>query len=310
MKKLRAAVIGVGYLGSIHARIYSQLKDVLLVGVCDIDSQKADSVAKACNTTAFTDYRDLIAKIDISSVVVPTRLHYKVSNDLLENNVHLLIEKPITTTLKEANKLIELANKKNLILQVGHVERFNAAIEAVSKFKKTVRFIECHRLGPYNPRTIDTGVALDLMIHDIDIILGFINSKVKKIEAVGVMVLSPTEDIANARITFQNGAVANLTASRLTNNIMRKLRIFQDDAYVSCDYVAQSALIYRKTPFGITTQKIDIKKQDPLKKEIQHFIHCVQKGQKPVISGKEATEALSIALSITKKIQNNLKKYV
>lgn len=310
MNKLRAAVIGVGHLGSIHASIYSQLKSVKLVGVCDIDEQKADSVAKACHTLAYNDYKDLIDKIDIASVVVPTRLHYKVSRSLLENNIHLLIEKPITTTLKQARQLLALADNKKLILQVGHVERFNAAIEAVAKFKKTVRFIECHRLGPYNPRTIDTGVALDLMIHDIDIILGFINSKIKKIEAVGVKVLSPTEDIANARLTFENGAVANLTASRLTNNVMRKIRIFQDDAYVSVDYVTQSALIYRKTLFGITTQQIDIKKEDPLKKELSHFVNCVLKRQQPLISGQEATEALAVSLLITKKIEQNLKKYV
>lgn len=303
MKKVRVGVVGVGKLGAIHARLYKELPNVELAGVCDIDKAKAEVEAKKLSTTPYTDYRDLIGIIDAASVVVPTKNHYKVAKDLLNAKVHLLIEKPITITLKEANALIALANKNKLILQVGHIERFNAAVEAVKNMSKAPKFIECHRLGPFTPRVADISVVLDLMIHDIDIVLGLVNSKIKRIEAVGLKVISNMEDIANARITFQNGTVADITASRLTPEVMRKIRIFVEDAYISLDYASQSALIHRKSKNGIAIQSIDIKKDNPLKKELASFIECVRRKSRPRVSGIEAKEALEVALKVIEKIR-------
>lgn len=302
MRKIKVAVIGAGQLGTHHARIYSQLNQVELVGVCDIDKEKAGKVAELYNTKTYTNYKSLFGYIDAASIVVPTILHYKIAKDFLNAGVNLLVEKPITTILSQAKNLLKLSNKKHLILQVGHVERFNAAVRKISSFRKNPRFIECHRLGPFSKRIADVGVVLDLMIHDIDIVLGLIKSKVKKIEAIGVKVLTDHEDIASARLTFKNNAVANLTASRLTPEAVRKIRIFEEDAYISLDYINQSAQIYRKAGSSITQEAIDIKKEEPLKEELEHFIDCVKNKKRPLVSGKEALEALKIALLITKKI--------
>lgn len=302
MKKIKVAVIGLGQLGNHHTRIYSQSDQIELVGVCDIDKVKAANAAALYNTTAYNNYKALLGRVEAASIVVPTVLHYKIARDFLKAGVNILVEKPITATLFQAKNLLQLANKKHLILQVGHVERFNAAVRKIGSFRKNPRFIECHRLGPFSGRITDVGVVLDLMIHDIDIVLGLVKSKVKKIEAVGVKVLTSHEDIANARLTFQNGAVANLTASRLTPEAVRKIRIFEEDAYISLDYVSQSAQIYRKAGSSITQETIDIKKQEPLKEELEHFIDCVQNKKRPLVSGEEACEALKIALLITKKI--------
>lgn len=300
--KIKVAVIGIGQLGHHHARIYSQIDGVELVGVCDIDKNKAENAAKSYKTTAYTNYNALLGKIEAASIVVPTALHYRITKDFLEAGVNVLVEKPITTTLSQANNLLKLSNKKHLILQVGHVERFNAAVRKIHSLRKNPRFIECHRLGPFSGRITDVGVVLDLMIHDIDIVVELVRSKLKKIEATGVKVLTQHEDIANARLTFQNGAVANLTASRLTPEAVRKIRIFEEDAYISLDYVRQSAQIYRKVGPSITQEAIDIKKEEPLKEELGHFIDCVKNKKRPLVSGKEALEALKIALQITRKI--------
>jgi len=305
MSKLRVAVIGVGHLGSIHARIYSEMKNIELVGVCDIDIRKARKVARACKTKAYASYKDLIGQIDAASVVVPTNLHYQVSKDLLLNGINLLIEKPMTKTLEEADELLEIAEKRNLILQVGHVERFNAAIRAIEHLAHKPRFIEVHRLGPFPNRSTDIGVVMDLMIHDIDIILGFVKSKVARVEAVGLKVLTNYEDIANARIVFEDKTVADVTASRLTPNAMRKIRIFVEDAYISLDYLKQDALIYTKQNNKIVYKRVNIKKEQPLQKELQAFADCVNTKEKPLVSGKEAREALKVALDIIEDIKKN-----
>ncbi|MFH1406443.1 MAG: Gfo/Idh/MocA family oxidoreductase [Candidatus Omnitrophota bacterium] len=304
MEKIKLAVIGVGHLGMHHARIYSHLKNATLVGVCDIDERKAKRIARANKTCYYTDYRELIGKINAASVVVPTKLHHKIAKDLLANNINVLIEKPMTTTLQEADELLKLAELRSLTLQVGHVERFNAAVRAIQDLATGPRFIECHRLGPFSKRGTDVGVVLDLMIHDIDIILGLVNSPIEKIDAIGVSVLTPHEDIANARITFRNKAVADLTASRLTPEAQRKIRIFVEDAYISLDYVKQLASIYRKEGGRIAQRMINIKKEEPLKKELESFVECVHKKTKPLVSGREGRDALAVALDIIDRIKN------
>jgi predicted dehydrogenase len=305
-KPLKIAVVGSGRVGSLHARTYAQLSGVKLIGVCDINPRRANQVADQCRTKGLTDYRQLLKEdIDGVSIAVPTSLHYKLTREFLNRNINVLVEKPITATLKQADNLLALAGRKNLILQVGHVERFNAAVEAIQKLPAKPLFIECHRLGPYQPRVSDVGVVLDLMIHDIDIIFGLVKSKVKTLQAIGVKILSNYEDIANARITFADGTVANVTASRVTDKVMRKIRIFQQNAYISLDYVTQTALIYQKIKGQIIRKEINIQKEHPLKKELRSFLACVRKKRKPQVSGKEAREALNTALTIIAKIKKH-----
>jgi predicted dehydrogenase len=302
MEKLKVAVIGTGALGSIHARIYSSMKNIDLVGVCDTDSARLADISKELGVAGFRDYHALINKVCAASIAVPTKEHYSIAKDFLNAGVHLLIEKPITHTVEEADRLLKIAESMHLTLAVGHIERFNAAIEAILKIKGDIKFVECHRLGPFSPRVKDVGVVLDLMIHDIDILLWLIKSPVEKIEAVGVKVLTGHEDIANARIVFKNGAVCNITASRVTEKTMRKIRMFQPNAYISLDYVEQDAVIYTKKLGKISSHQIDIKKEKPLQKELSSFIHCINTGQKPLASGREGREALAVALEILKKI--------
>ena len=303
MKKIRIGVAGLGRLGSIHAKIYSTLENAELAGICDIDENITRTTAESLRTSWCIDYKKLLdSKLDAVSIVTPTIMHYEVAKFFLQNKVHVLIEKPITKTLKEANDLIKIAQKNKLIIQVGHVERFNSAIQAIENLSNKPKFIEVHRLGPFAPRVKDVGVVLDLMIHDIDIVLGLTKSKVKNIDALGMKILTNHEDIANARIRFKNGTVCDLTASRVTSDSMRKIRIFQDDCYISIDYMAQEALIYKKINDRIVSEKIDIQKEAPLQKELASFIDCVANNKKPVVSGKEAYEALKVALAIVKKI--------
>ena len=303
MKKVRIGVVGLGRLGSLHAQIYSKLKNVELVSLCDVDEKRARSVGSSLKRPWCVAYKELFEKrIDAVSIVTPTYLHYKIACSFLNRGIHVLIEKPITKSLKEARGLIKLAKKKRLVIQVGHVERFNSAIQAIEKLSSRPKFIEAHRLGPFTPRVKDVGVVLDLMIHDIDIILGLAKSKIAKIDAVGVKILTKHEDIANARIRFKNGIVCDLTASRVTNDSLRKIRIFQKDCYISLDYVTQEAVISRKIKNKIVSQKIDIKKEQPLKKELVSFVDCVLKGKRPVVSGIEAYNALLVAHKIIKKL--------
>jgi len=303
MRKIRIGVVGLGRLGSIHAKIYSTLENVELAGICDSNENIARNTAETLKTNWSCDYKKLLDNnLDAVSIVTPTAFHYETAKFFLQNKIHVLIEKPITRTLKEAGDLIKIAAKNRLIIQVGHVERFNSAIQAIEKFSNKPRFIEVHRLGPFTPRVKDVGVVLDLMIHDIDIVMGLTKSKVKSIDSLGMKILTDYEDIANARIRFQNGTVCDLTASRVTSDSMRKIRIFQDDCYISIDYMTQEALIYKKINGQIVSEKIDIQKEAPLQKELASFIDCVANNRKPVVSGKEAYEALKVALEILKKI--------
>ncbi len=302
MQKIRVAVIGTGRLGSIHARIYKEIENCSLIGVCDINKPRLDEVSKNLNTCGYPDYKQLFDKVDAVSIAVPTNLHYKTASEFLKHKIHILVEKPFTRTLKEADSLIKLARRNKLILQVGHIERFNSAFSASLKHIKSPKFIECHRLSPFPNRSLDIGVVLDLMIHDIDIALGLVNSKVKKIESVGVPVLTSFEDIANARLTFKNGCVANLTASRVSDEAMRKIRIFQENTYISLNYKEAKANVYKKTGNTITKENLPIESQEPLAKELEAFIKsCVTK-KEPLVSGEVAREALAIALEISRQI--------
>lgn len=302
MDKVRVAVIGVGHLGAIHAKIYKEIPLCELVGVCDTDETKAKEIARSLNTAYYTNYTELLNKVDAVSVVTPTRLHFTIANEFLKYKIHTLVEKPFTPTLKEADKLIKLADKNKLILQVGHIERFNSAFTATKQLIKEPKFIECHRLSPFPDRSLDIGAVLDIMIHDIDIVLGLVNSKVKKIEAVGINVLTQFEDIANARITFANNCVANLTASRVSDEVMRKIRIFQEGAYISLDYKDAKACIYRKTCNTISKEDLPIEKEQPLQKELLSFIECVKNNLTPLVSGSVAREAINVAIKIQKLI--------
>ncbi|MBW1835038.1 MAG: Gfo/Idh/MocA family oxidoreductase, partial [Deltaproteobacteria bacterium] len=236
MKKLRVGVIGTGYLGKFHAEKYAGMDEVELVGVVDIEKEKAENTAANFGISAYTNYKDLFGKVDAVSIVVPTPAHFAVSKNFLENGIDVLIEKPITTTLEEADELIGIAESKGLIIQVGHLERFNPAVVALQDFVKNPRFIESHRLSIYKERCTDVSVILDLMIHDIDIILNFVRYGIKNIHAAGIPVISKHVDIANARLEFENGCVANVTASRISTKNERKIRLFQKDAYISVDF--------------------------------------------------------------------------
>ncbi len=302
MPKLKVAVIGVGYLGERHARLYREIEDCSLVAVCDVNNLRLESLSRELGVAGYTDYRQLFGKVDAASIVTPTKLHYQIAREFLQRGIAALVEKPFTANLKEADHLIRLAKKNRLTLQVGHVERFNSAFSATQKLIQDPRFIECHRLSPLPNRSLDIGVVLDLMIHDLDIVLGLVNSPLKKIEAVGVAVLTPLEDIANARLTFKNGCVANLTASRISEEGMRKIRIFLKNAYISLDYKNEEAFIYNKTATGITKQALPIEKEQPLKKELASFLDCVRYTKTPIVSGEAARQALAVALKIQHQI--------
>jgi len=307
MQKIRVAVIGIGHLGSIHAKIYKELENCSLVAVCDIDTNRLEEVSKQLGIPGFVDYRELLNKVDAVSIATPTKLHYEIAYEFLRQKIHTLVEKPFTSDLVEADKLIKIARENDCILQVGHIERFNSAFSATQKLIKEPRFIECHRLSPFPNRSLDVGVVLDLMIHDIDIVLGLVNSDLKKVEAVGVPILTSFEDIANVRLTFKNGCVCNITASRVSDEWMRKIRIFLSHAYISLDYKNEVAFIYRKAGLSITKDSLPIEKEQPLKRELGSFIECVAEKKPPLVSGTVAREALSLALDIQKQIWKNLK---
>jgi predicted dehydrogenase len=302
MPKIKVAVVGVGRLGSIHAQIYKKLQNCSLVAVCDVDKTQLKRVSGELGVSDFSDYKQLLDKAEAVSIAVPTLLHYQIAEEFLRHNIHVLVEKPFTATLKEADSLIKTAQKNKLILQVGHIERFNSAFSATKKIIRNPRFIECHRLSPFPDRSLDIGVVLDLMIHDIDIILGLVNAPLKKIEAVGIPVLTQFEDIANARITFKDGCVANLTASRVSDEWLRKIRIFQEDTYISLDYREAKACVYRKEGSKITKEDLPIEKEQPLQKELESFLDCILQNKEPLVSGRVAREALAVALKIQSQI--------
>jgi predicted dehydrogenase len=310
MKLVRTGVIGTGYLGKFHAEKYSELNESELVGIVDTDHEAAQAISKRLKVPAFKNYKELFDKVDAVSIVVPTELHHKIAKDFLLNGIDVLVEKPMTTTLEEAEDLIETAKKNKCILQVGHLERFNAAVIALNNVIKKPLFIESHRLAPFKDRGTDVDVILDIMIHDIDIILNIVGSPVKSIHAVGVPVVSNKKnDIANVRLEFESGCVANVTASRISAKEMRKIRIFQHDAYLSIDYAAQQVEVYGKTDSDehdtpqITYDQIDIKQGDSLKEEIRSFLSSVKSRSIPEVPGEAGKNALKVALEIVEQIE-------
>lgn len=305
MKKLNVAIVGVGHLGSRHLKVYDTLRNkVNLVGICDVKKARTKKLADHYKVDLYTNYKDLTGKIDAVNICTPTSTHHEIAKYFLQNGIHTFVEKPMTLTVDEADDLIELAQAKKLKLQIGHVERFNAAFQSLKFFTKKPLFIECHRLNRFPNRSLDIGVVMDLMIHDIDIILGLVKSPVKDIHAVGLKVLTPLEDIANVRIIFENGCVCNVTASRVSEEVVRKIRIFQRSTYISLNYVEQEAFIYKKVGKLILKHALPIEKEEPLKQELEHFIECVQKNRQPLVSGVEGREALKVCLAIGRQIRD------
>jgi predicted dehydrogenase len=310
-ERIKVGVIGVGYLGRHHARLYAELPGAELVGVADLDAGRAREVAAATGSRPFTDFRELLPHVGAVSVVVPTSLHHDVTAACLAAGLDVLLEKPMTVTLDEADRLITLAESKQRIIQIGHLERFNGAVRALVARLVAPRFIESHRLGPFVGRGTDVHVILDLMIHDLDIILSLVRSPITEIRAVGVPVLTSNIDIANTRLEFADGCVANITASRVSKDPMRKLRIFQPDAYFSLDYQKQELVMARRVAAPpapglppIEVQTLEIEKEEPLKTQLAAFLDCVATRRPPLVSGREGREALRVALDVLASIEH------
>ncbi len=295
MSRLRIAVIGVGHLGRFHAAKYAGMKDVDLVGVVDIDESRAKDAAAEFNTRAFTDYRDVLDRVDAVSIAVPTSLHRDVAIPFLKRRVAVLLEKPMASSLEEARDIISAAEQGEATLQVGHLERFNPVIMDLSGSIKRPMFIEAHRISPFTNRGIDVDVILDLMIHDIDIILTFVKSDIASVEVVGVPVLTDKIDIANARIRFESGCIANITASRVSAEVMRKIRVFQPDSYVSIDYAKKAVDTYTMTQDKkILHNYKEINDPDALETEIASFVRAVANNEKPVVDGMAGLQAMQV----------------
>jgi predicted dehydrogenase len=340
--KVRVAVLGVGAHGQPHARIYSQLEkagQVEFAGIFDANADTAKKIAAKHNLRVFNSVAEAAANADALNIVTPTTTHFDLAKQLLQQGKHLLVEKPMTDNTEQAAELVQLAQQNNCVLQVGHVERFNPVFKYLETVATQPRFIETHRLSPYPARSTDIGVVLDLMIHDLDVVLAFVKSPVTSVDAVGIPVLSKSEDIANARLRFANGCVANLTASRVSPERMRKIRVFSgptNPCYISLDYRAQEGFIYRiardgeeessilkkllaaklgigkdsaiVSEFGgkrIVREPVPIAKEEPLKLELQHFVNCVREKQTPMVSGESAKRALDLAFEITRQVQQS-----
>lgn len=301
------AVIGVGYLGKFHAEKYTASPKAKLVAVVDTDRDRAHEIADLTGCQAFSDYHELFGLVRCVSIAVPTRFHYQVARDCIDAGIDVLVEKPLTADIEEGRGLVRLAETKNVLMQVGHLERFNPAIRRLEGVIKEPKFIECHRLAPFVERGTDVDVVLDLMIHDIDVIASLVRSPVSRLEAIGVPVLTERPDIANARITFENGCVANVTSSRVSLKRERKIRFFQPDAYISIDYDQKRAQIFYKPAPGagwldIRGETIEIKEADALADEIESFLDCVAGRTQPLVSGTDGLHALEIASRISAQL--------
>lgn len=308
-EKVRFGVIGAGSMGSKHARVLGKHPEVELVGVCDPNTWRAQFAAWRGGGIACRDYKDLLSKVDAVIVAVPTQLHYEVAQAAIEAGVHCLIEKPIASDIQQARELLEAAEAKKVQLQVGHVERFNPAVLGAISHIRHPRFITVERLGPYDPRMSQIGVVLDLMIHDLDILLTLVGSEVENLEALGAHLFSGHEDIANVRVRFKTGCVADLTASRISLKRCRKIRIFQEDSYISLDYLNASLQVYRKKGRDIKSLK-DIEhvapklgRKEPLRSQMDHFLECVRHNRTPWPSGERGLQALKLALQITEELE-------
>ena len=312
---MKVGVIGVGYLGKFHTQKYRDMEGVELVGVADVDPDAAKRVARENNCKAFSDYRDLLQEVNAVSVVVPTSLHHSVALDCIEAGVDMLMEKPITTTVEEADEIIELAEERKLVLQVGHLERFNPALVAMEPFLTVPVFIESQRISTFKSRGVDVDVVLDLMIHDIDIILNIIKSPLETIHAVGAPVVTDFTDIANARLIFENGATANVTVSRISRTNTRRMRIFQPGSFINVDFANRKVMTLhlKKGEFqenGMPKQDVEVNSfpdGDPLNLEILHFVENVRNRTTPLVSGSEGRRALDVALKMIRQIKEHQK---
>jgi predicted dehydrogenase len=302
--RIKIAVIGVGYLGTQHTRILSYLENAELVGVVDIDYDKAIQIGNRHGVKYYKDYREVIDLIDAAIVATPTSEHYSIAKDLILHGKSVLVEKPITETVEQGEKLVKIAKEKDVILQVGHLERFNPAVEELEKIVTEPKFIEVQRLGSFSSRSLDIDVILDLMIHDLDIILALVKDEVKVIKATGTHVLTEKIDIANARLEFNSGCVANVTASRVHHGKIRKLRVFQPNSYLSVDYIDQEVKIFSLDGEKINTDTLKIKKEEPLKKELDNFLQGVIGKKKVKVTGEEALTALKLAYQVLKEAQS------
>lgn len=312
MDTIKVGVIGVGYLGRFHAQKYAALADVTLVGVADTNDEQCRRVAEECGCRPFEDYRELLQEANAVSIAVPTSIHYQVAGDCLDAGIDVLLEKPMTVTLTEADALIAKANEKDLILQIGHLERFNPAVQAMEPLLTTPVFIESHRIATFKNRGVDVDVVLDLMIHDIDIILNIIDSPLKTIHTVGAPVATANTDIANARLIFENGATANVTVSRISRTNVRKMRIFQPGSYINVDFGNKRIMTIQLTgdlrENGMPKQVVDLRTfadGDALKSEVTSFVHHVRERTRPAVSGVEGRRALAVALQVMDQIKEH-----
>lgn len=304
MTRLRAAVIGVGYLGKFHAQKYAMLPEVELIAVADENFARAEAVARHCGCRAVADYRSVLDAVDLVSIAVPTERHYAVARACLEARVHILVEKPVTRTLEEAEELIRLAQSRRRVFQVGHVERFNPAVLALQQVLQKPLFIESYRLASFKPRGTDVDVVLDLMIHDIDIILNLVESEIADVRPIGFPVLTDEVDIGHARLEFANGCIANVTASRVSDKAMRKVRVFQRDAYLSIDLHNPKFVCWRRIRDGdgavrLASEEKTFPQADLLLEEVRAFVNSVQSGAPPLVSGADGRRALEVALRIS-----------
>lgn len=306
--KIKTAVIGVGHLGQAHARIHASLEQTELAAVCDINETNGRAIAERHGTRFVRDYRELLDKVEAVSVATPTVNHHEITCAFLEAGVHVLVEKPIARTLDEADGMIRLAESKNLVLQAGHIERFNPAFVALRRHITRPRFFEAHRMGIFTPRSLDIDVVMDLMVHELDIIASLVKSDVVKLDAVGIPILTPKIDLANARLEFANGCIANITASRVSPDRVRKIRIFQDDAYISLDYNAQQAEVYRRQAGRIVSEILQTERGEPLKLEIGSFVESVRLGGRPQVPAEHGLSALRLAGEILASIDRERKK--
>ena len=315
--KLRVAVIGVGHLGEYHVQKYKSNAGVELVGVVDVAANRVNEIAQRYDTKAYLDHRDILGRVDAVSLAVTTAMHFEVAKDVLAKGVHMLIEKPITYDLGEADTLIRMARQRNLVLQVGLVERFNPAIVHMMPQLNSPVFVESHRMNLFTTRGLDVDVVLDLMIHDLDIILHIVRSEVKEIHAVGMPVITEKTDIANARLIFEDGTAANLTASRVSGKMLRKIRVFQPEAYISADCGKRQLTVIRLDTGKrdadnfpqVTTSKEKYSESDPLNDEISSFVNAVTNRSEPVVTGEDGRNALKVALNIIGQIERGCKNF-
>jgi predicted dehydrogenase len=309
MENIRVGVVGVGHLGMHHARVYTEILGAQLVGVVDVDEERAHTIGENLGVPAFSDLEDFIRikRPDALSIVVPTSRHFEVAKYVMDQGLHVLIEKPVTSTVDEAEELLRLAVDKNLILQVGHIERFNSAVQHVREFVNEPYFIQTHRMGPFTPRINDVGVVLDLMIHDVDIILSMVNSELVSISAIGRSVRTDHEDIASAQLEFANGALAQILVSRVSEKRQRQMEIMEAERYITVNYEAQDISVQRcvRGSGGNIVEVMEhpvFPKKEPLKMELQHFVSCVREGKQPMVGIRDGKRALEICVAALRQI--------